>query len=99
MRINPSDRKACRACQADIVFAETPRKHLGQPVVMPVDAEPDDKGNVLVSTKNGKYYAGVLGRNQAAGARDNGQQLHRSHFATCTNPERFRHFYGDSAKK
>lgn len=99
MRVNPSDRKACRACQAEIVFAETNRKHQGQPVRMPVDAEPSERGNVFLSLENGKYYAGVIHRNQAAGMRDAGQELHMPHFATCTQADRFRQNYGTGGKR
>lgn len=98
VRVDPSDRKACRACQAEIVFAETNRTHKGQPVVMPVDAEPATNGNVFLSTKNGKYYAGVVKKNQAAGMRDAGQGLHLAHFATCTQADRFRKSYGTGRK-
>lgn len=98
MRVNPSDRKACRACQAEIIFAETNRIHKGQKVKMPVDAEPSNKGNMLLSIQRGAYYAGVLGRNQAAGARDNGVELHQAHFATCTQADRFRKHYGTGGK-
>ncbi len=98
MRVDPSDRKACRACQMEIVFAETNRLHLGKPVVMPVDAEPDRNGNVFLSVKGGKYYAGVIKKNQAAGMRDAGQELHRPHFATCPQADRFRKAYGTGGK-
>lgn len=98
MRVNPSDRKACRACHAEIVFAQTNRLHRGQPVMMPVDAEPADNGNVFLSLQGGKYYAGVIRKNQAAGMRDGGQELHRPHFATCPQAARFRQHYGDGGK-
>lgn len=98
MRVNPSDRKACRACQAEIVFAQTNRVSQGKPVVMPVDAEPDPKGNIMLELRGDTYYAGTLGRNQAAGARDNGVSLHLPHFATCTQSDRFRKNYGTGGK-
>jgi hypothetical protein len=98
MRVNPSDRKACRACQAEIVFAQTNRTSKGQPVMMPVDAEPSPIGNVMLELKSGKYYAGTLKKNQAAGARDNGVSLHTAHFATCSQAERFRKQYGTGGK-
>ena len=94
MRVDPNDRKACRACHAEIIFAQTNSTRGGQPVQMPVDAEPSPRGNVILSHQNGKYYAGVVRRNQAAGMRDAGQELHLSHYATCTQPERFRKAYG-----
>lgn len=98
MRVNPSDRKACRACQAEIVFAQTPRKRAGQPVMMPVDAEPSPRGNVALSYMGGKFYAEVVKRNQAAGMIDAGQQLHTAHFATCPQADRFRKSYGDGGR-
>lgn len=100
MDVPPEDYAACRACRADIVFAETPRVHRGKKVVMPVDVNPDKRdsknqlGNVILSKLNGKYYAGVAKAGQAAGVRDAGGKLHHSHFATCTQPERFRSHYG-----
>lgn len=98
MRVDPSDRKACRACQADIVFAETNRMHQGRPVLMPVNAEPAKDGNVYLSKTAGKYYAGVIGKNQAAGMRDAGQELHTAHFRTCPQADRFRKHYGTGGK-
>lgn len=98
MRVNPSDRKACRACQAEIIFAQTNRISQGRPVMMPVDAEPSPRGNVMLDHRDGKYYAGVLGKNQAAGARDNGVTLHTAHFATCPQADRFRQHYGTGGK-
>jgi hypothetical protein len=98
MRVNPSDRKACRACQADIIFAQTNRTSYGQPVMMPVDAEPSKDGNVFLSFTAGKYHAGVIGKNQAAGMRDAGQELHTAHFKTCPDAARFRKHYGTGGR-
>jgi hypothetical protein len=104
MDVPTEDWKACRACRADIVFAETNRMHKGKPVIMPVDVDPNKRdaknqlGNVILTFYKGKYHAGVPKANQAAGMRDAGQKLHHSHFNTCTQPERFRHNYGTGGK-
>lgn len=73
--MNPT---SCGSCGAAIVWAKTQRGER-----MPVDAEPSDNGNVLVTGQPPNRRAGVLTRGQAEGARAVGQQLHLSHFVTC----------------
>lgn len=68
----------CESCAAPIVWAKTDRGER-----MPVDADPSPTGNVLLTGAPPHRLAGVLNQNQAAGARDAGQRLHLSHFASC----------------
>lgn len=68
----------CTTCDDPILFATTTDGES-----MPVDAEPHERGNVLLTRQGGKLKAGVLGPGKAAGARAAGYKLHRSHFATC----------------
>lgn len=84
----------CRACNADIVYAQTNKREAGRPVQMPVDVRPSTTGNVFLSLEGGQLHAGVVGKNQAAGMRDAGQTLHLSHFATCPQAARFRKLHG-----
>ena len=69
---------SCGSCGAPIVWAKTQRGER-----MPIDAEPSDTGNVLLTGQPPQRRAGVLSRGQAEGARAVGQRLHLSHFATC----------------
>jgi len=71
-------RRKCNHCHAPILWARTTGGRL-----MPIDADPHPDGNVLVDDAGGHLVAGVLGANQAAGARDRGQLLHRHHKLTC----------------
>lgn len=98
MDVPPQDYQSCRACRADIVFAQTTRIEKGQNVIMPVDVKPAPNGNVALAKLNGKYHAGVVGKNQAAGMRDAGKDLHTAHFATCPEAGRFRKSYGKGGK-
>lgn len=53
---------------------------------MPVDYEPSDNGNILLSSDSdtaGRPLAGVLGPGPAAGARRDGQKLHLHHKLSC----------------
>lgn len=57
---------------------------------MPVNAAPDYTGNVILSTTDGELYAGVLGRNQSAGAYARGAVLYRPHWADCPDAAKHR---------
>lgn len=78
-------RGTCDSCSAQIAWAVT---DTGK--AMPVDLEPSPRGNVILAVKNTVLHAGVLGVNRAAGARQGGQQLHLSHFATCPYAGQYR---------
>jgi hypothetical protein len=77
-------RRKCNHCHAPILWARTTGDRL-----MPIDADPHPDGNVLVDDAGGHLVAGVLNPNQAAGARDRGQQLHRHHKLTCPHADRW----------
>jgi hypothetical protein len=76
--------RPCNHCHAPILWARTTAGRL-----MPVDAEPHAEGNVLLTSAGRHLVAGVLGANQAAGARDRGQRLHRHHKLTCPHASRW----------
>lgn len=76
----------CPDCQQAVLTADTPRKSKGQPVTVWLDPQPDTSGRYMVSPpvrKGGRWQAGLLRPNQAAGARANGQELHSDHKDTC----------------
>lgn len=75
----------CRSCSAPIIWTTTAN---GKP--MPVNAMPSATGNVMLGCDHGKTTAEVLGRNRAAGARDNGVPLHVSHFVDCPHAKAHR---------
>ncbi|MEU5848960.1 hypothetical protein [Saccharopolyspora shandongensis] len=74
----------CPDCDEPIVWATTAKG-----VSMPVDAEPVNGGNVLLSVGSRGVHAGVLGVNQAAGARDRGQPLYQHHRLSCPRAYRW----------
>lgn len=78
-------RGVCRSCGAPVLWAVTNKGE-----TMPVNATPDYRGNVILSAMGGVLHAGVLGRNQAAGAHDRGELLYTSHFADCPNASKHR---------
>lgn len=88
----------CRSCSARIIWAVTnPELKSGRP--MPVDADPHPQGNVMLARDPRIPHepdapvvvrATVLRANQAAGARDAGELLYRSHFASCPNADAWR---------
>lgn len=72
-------RDTCSTCGAPIVWARTT---LGRR--LPVNVAPTPgRGNVLLAVQRGELIAGMLGRNQAAGARAHGRALHTTHFTDC----------------
>lgn len=78
-------RRACRGCGAEIVFAGTVNGK-----AMPVDLLPEPGGNVRLLDQDGLAYVEVLGPLEQQIAEDAGEPLHYSHFATCPNQEEFR---------
>lgn len=74
---------ACRSCGARIVFA----RHWGTPLtgkLMPIDAEPSAGGRLLLHED--RTYEIVKAEDVA----EHAHELHTSHFATCTDPVRWR---------
>lgn len=73
--------EVCKTCKAPIVWAIT-----GTGRLMPVDAEPDPNGNLLLHTA-GSIHAIVV----PPGARSNfAGELHKAHFATCPYADQHR---------
>jgi hypothetical protein len=73
----------CRSCGADIVWCQT-----GKGKAMPVDAEPCADGNVAITASQvpGQLpFANVL-TPPTLGL----EALHKSHFATCPDADRWR---------
>ena len=73
---------ACRSCGASIMWCATPSGKS-----MPVDAEPSDRGNMVV--ENGRVTA-VVASDAVEEMRSHGYKLHTSHFATCSNAKQHR---------
>jgi hypothetical protein len=74
---------ACRSCGARILFA----RHWATPItgkLMPIDAEPSPTGRVLIHPDR-TYQIVTVER-----AADHAGELHVSHFATGTDPIRWR---------
>lgn len=68
----------CRSCNAEIVWCRTPKG--GQ---MPVDAQPDPDGNLVMDAGQGATpECRPLKNSEKA---DHPGPFHKSHFATCPN--------------
>lgn len=88
-------RHALRIVRCDIAGCGLPiiwtRSSTGK--AMPIDANPSAQGNVLIdSTRvddDGRPAAGVLGAEQARGAREHGKELRIHHRLTCVHPEQW----------
>lgn len=65
----------CRSCGASIIWAKGATGKLN-----PLDAEPSARGNIRLTDDRRAIY---LPTDHAARARDEGEKLHLSHFATC----------------
>lgn len=76
---------SCSSCRAPILWAITSKGN-----AEPINPQPSDVGNVMLTVVGGQLLAGVLGTNQAAGARDAGHRLYRSHFVDCPNANEHR---------
>lgn len=75
----------CNHCEGELQWARTRKDAL-----MPVDAEPSDKGNVLLTFERGQLRADVIGKQtQAAAMRAAGKQLHLHHAVTCPYASRW----------
>lgn len=73
------DRGNCRSCDAPIVWAKTAANRR-----MPVDPDPHPAGNIRFVSDD---LIDILGKKAANEARISGADLHRSHFATCSNAD------------
>jgi hypothetical protein len=77
----------CSSCDREIVFART---RLGR--LTPVDLEPAGDGSVHLVQRDGVLFADVLGKERLEEAWRLGLVLHRPHWQTCTDPDRYRRF-------
>lgn len=71
---------SCRSCWAPIIWATT-----GSGKKIPVDVEPSEGGNIVLSP-GPRPMATVVSH----GGREPGTTLHCSHFATCKNADQHR---------
>jgi len=73
----------CRSCGARIVFA----RHWAATTsrLMPIDAEPSAGGRILIHEDRTYEIIGTVEAIQ-----EHAGELHSSHFATCTDPIRWR---------
>ncbi len=82
--------KPCIACDEPIVFArENGKIRNKQPAIVALDPVPVEGGKWMLSTQGDHYYAGKLKSNQAAGARERGQELHAAHNDTCAKKDEY----------
>ncbi len=76
----------CNSCGSPVQWATT---DTGKQ--MPVDVAPADTGNVRVYRDDwGKVRSHTLKQDELQAARDAGEPLYLSHFATCPNAKRHR---------
>jgi hypothetical protein len=80
---------ACRSCGQRMLWAKT---ESGKSI--PLDPEPAPDGNVALDGA----VAMVLGPEAAAQCRAAGGRLYKSHFATCSHPERHRKEQQDTGR-
>lgn len=72
----------CRSCQAEVIWVQTGSKR------MPVNAEPNPKGNVVVhSPDQVTVYRDSAAALEAGADRS---KLYVSHFVTCDRPAEWR---------
>ena len=72
----------CRSCNARIIWTKGSTGRAN-----PVDAEPSEKGNIQILAEGTAVY---LKADEAEAARQRGEKLHLSHFATCPNAAKHR---------
>lgn len=70
----------CRSCGAEIYWAITNNGKR-----MPVDYLPTPEGTIAIEYPKGPLLAIVLHGDELLAAREAGEPLHLSHFATCPN--------------
>jgi hypothetical protein len=71
-------RTTCRSCGADLIWCQTEK---GKP--MPVDAAPDEKGNLIVWSVANTWKCRYAPHNWDG-------PRHRPHFASCPDAESWR---------
>lgn len=75
----------CRSCNRPIVWANTSNGK-----TMPLDPEPSDRGNLVVSLTDNILHAGVVRGPQRDGLRAARKPLYLSHFTTCPHADNWR---------
>lgn len=76
---------ACRECEAPVIWVRT---RTGKS--MPLDADPDERGDFYVVEGDDGKLEGHHVRTYPGGSLPASEDRYTSHFATCTAPERFR---------
>lgn len=80
--------RRCRSCNAPVLWCRTTSGK-----ATPVDPDPADTGNILLSDRRwegGDIVAVVLAGDTLADARGAGDLLHLSHFVTCPQRKEWR---------
>lgn len=73
----------CRECNAPVIFVESAVSR----AIIVLDPEPNqEKGNIVVIDGKAHY----IKKDDLFQQRPEGEVRYVSHFATCTNPKRFR---------
>ncbi len=78
--------RVCQRCPALILDAES--YSTGR--MMPVDAEPSERGNIRLERVGNKLMAQVCGKHNLHFYRTRGEKLYLSHFASCPEAQSFR---------
>lgn len=72
----------CRSCKAAIIFRKTPNL-----AFMPINPIPHSNGTIRILNDD---HCEVLTELEAAAAREKGEELYQSHYATCPDAGKFR---------
>lgn len=92
--MKPGETKRCEACQEPLIGAETAKGE-----VAPIEHAPHDDGNVLLFRQASRRPltkdAGTISCRVFTGPtlddlRRQGVPMRRNHFASCSDPERFK---------
>lgn len=75
----------CRSCDAKIKWVRTDGGKR-----MPLDAEPHAEGTIFILGRRNREVGRVLLGDALEEARERGEALYRSHFATCPHAEDWR---------
>jgi hypothetical protein len=84
--LGPLPTATCRSCNAPVIWARSASS--GR--LMPVDREPVDGGNVLVTRGPSGFTATVVGKQPQPNLFGDDGPRYTSHFATCPNADTHR---------
>lgn len=76
----------CRSCGAPVIWAESSSENNSKKIIL--DAEPVKVAGSYVFNLEGK--AQLLGRGEVNFARERGEEIFNSHFATCPDRGKWR---------